>query len=98
MTIYIKIKTEIKEEKCLEGYEICIQSDCILVSSELYKIIDIIREQEDKINRIFDKAAKINEDTLTFRKIGTLPGQAYPQNLAKRGRRNAKGWSRRTIS
>jgi hypothetical protein len=94
MSLYVKVKREVREDDYLEGYEICLIPDGILVSKELYKILEIIQSQEDKISRIFDKAVKLSELDLVARRVDDFRKQ--PINLAKHSRRKPSSSRRRT--
>ncbi|GEM_PF-6150391 len=98
MPLKTKIEVEIKEDKFLEGNQICVFPRYILVSSELYKILNVLENQYDKINNLLNKADELNEEEYSVKKMGLLPGQQYPINLAKHGRRKSNSYKRRINS
>mgnify|MGYP006902030143 CR=1 FL=1 len=95
MSLTTKIEVELKEDRFLEGNEICIFPKYILVSSELYEIFSVLENRQDKINNLLNKATEINEEEYLTRKMGLLPGQQHSNNLAKHGRRKSTSYNRR---
>lgn len=95
MSLFVKVIREVREDDYLEGYEICLIPDGILVSKELYKILEIIQSQEDKIARIFDKAVKLTELDLVARRVDN-DLRKQPINLARHSRRKPSSSRRRT--
>jgi hypothetical protein len=94
MTINVKVCTPIKEDKYLEGHEIHYNTKYILVSPEIYKILDIIQNDEKKVNNLLGKAEEVSEEQLIVRRAGLLTGQVYT-DLAKHKRRNSRAGRRR---
>jgi len=95
MYLFAKLEREIKEDECLGGHEICLLPDEILVSKELYKIVEVIHTQEDRISKILNKAIKISESTLEIRRLDNCRKEML--NLSKHSRRKASSSKRRTI-